>query len=91
MFDELKRNILRAISNINSHALHKVSINLICDENRLDIGERKGVAASKPFSESAHICYPLGMRKEWPVFFGRYNVHMDILITPYVNLDKYWW
>ncbi|GFY15835.1 uncharacterized protein TNCV_1284801 [Trichonephila clavipes] len=29
MFDELKSNILDAISDINSHALQKVSINLV--------------------------------------------------------------
>ncbi|GFS90907.1 hypothetical protein TNCV_3027581 [Trichonephila clavipes] len=33
-------------------------------KDRLEVGERKSVATSKPLSESAYMCYALGMRKE---------------------------
>ncbi|PRD23139.1 UNVERIFIED_CONTAM: hypothetical protein NCL1_47226 [Trichonephila clavipes] len=32
------------------------------------------MATSKPFLESTAICFPSGMREEYPVFLGRYNV-----------------
>ncbi|GFU00760.1 hypothetical protein TNCV_4819141 [Trichonephila clavipes] len=60
-------------------------------KDRLDGGERKGGVAPKPFSKSVHMCYAVGIRKEWAVLFGRYIVPSGQHGSLYVNLDKCCW
>ncbi|GFV76263.1 hypothetical protein TNCV_4673521 [Trichonephila clavipes] len=55
MFDDLKSNILQAISDINSHDLRKVSFNLVED---FTIATGTGLPVSHKSSPQCPLCLP---------------------------------